>query len=47
MVYDNPEIVGAITKELYPELADRVDTTVSRVVGAIRHSIFVSCIRCD
>ena len=24
MVYDNPEIVGAITKELYPELADRL-----------------------
>ena len=39
MVYDNPEIVGAITKELYPELADKFDTTVSRVERAIRHAI--------
>ena len=42
MVYDNPEIVGGITKELYPELATRFDTTVSRVERAIRHAIEVS-----
>lgn len=47
MVYDNPEIVGAITKELYPELADRFDTTVSRVERAIRHAIEVSWNRGD
>lgn len=42
MVYDNPEIVGGITKELYPELASKFDTTVSRVERAIRHAIEVS-----
>ena len=47
MVYDNPEIVGAITKELYPELADKFDTTVSRVERAIRHAIEVSWNRGD
>ncbi len=42
MVYDNPEIIGGITKELYPELAIKFDTTVSRVERAIRHAIEVS-----
>lgn len=42
MVYDNPDIVGGITKELYPELATKFDTTVSRVERAIRHAIEVS-----
>lgn len=42
MVYDNPLMVGGITKELYPELASRFDTTVSRVERAIRHAIEVS-----
>ena len=47
MVYDNPSIVGGITKELYPELATRFDTTVSRVERAIRHAIEVSWNRGD
>ena len=47
MVYDNPEIVGGITKELYPELASKFDTTVSRVERAIRHAIEVSWNRGD
>jgi len=42
MIYDNPGIIGGITKELYPELADKFDTTVSRVERAIRHAIEVS-----
>ena len=42
IVYDKPEIVGGITKELYPEVASRYDTTVSRVERAIRHAIEVS-----
>lgn len=42
IVYDRPEIVGGITKELYPEVADKYDTTVSRVERAIRHAIEVS-----
>ena len=47
MVYTNPEIVGGITKELYPELASKFDTTVSRVERAIRHAIEVSWNRGD
>ena len=47
MVYTNPEIVGGITKELYPELASKFDTTVSRVERAIRHAIEVSWTRGD
>ena len=42
LVYKNPEIVGGITKELYPEIADKYDSTVSRVERAIRHAIEVS-----
>lgn len=42
IVYDKPNIVGGITKELYPEVAKKYDTTVSRVERAIRHAIEVS-----
>lgn len=42
ILYDNPEIIGGITKELYPELANKYDTSVSRVERAIRHAIEVS-----
>ena len=47
MIYENPDMVGGITKELYPELATRFDTTVSRVERAIRHAIEVSWNRGD
>lgn len=42
LVFENPDIIGGITKELYPELASKFDTTVSRVERAIRHAIEVS-----
>lgn len=42
IVFDNPDVIGGITKELYPELADKFNTTVSRVERAIRHAIEVS-----
>lgn len=42
IVYERPEIVGGITKELYPEIAKKYDTTVSRVERAIRHAIEIS-----
>ena len=42
LVFDNPDMIGGITKELYPELASKFDTTVSRVERAIRHAIEVS-----
>ncbi len=42
IIYEHPETVGGITKELYPELASKFDTTVSRVERAIRHAIEIS-----
>ena len=42
LVYKRPEIIGGITKELYPEIAKTYDSTVSRVERAIRHAIEVS-----
>ena len=42
MVYNNPDIIGGITKELYPDIASKYNTTVSRVERAIRHAIEVS-----
>ena len=42
ILYDNPDIIGGITKELYPEIASRFNTSVSRVERAIRHAIEVS-----
>ncbi len=42
LVYKRPEMIGGITKELYPEIAKRYDSTVSRVERAIRHAIEVS-----
>ena len=49
ILYHKPELIGGITKELYPEIAIKYDTTVSRVERAIRHAIEVSCNRanCD
>ena len=31
LVFENPDMIGGITKELYPELAEKYNTTVSRV----------------
>ncbi len=42
LIFENPDMIGGITKELYPELASKFDTTVSRVERAIRHAIEVS-----
>ncbi len=47
LMYNNPSMIGAITKELYPEIAEKYDTTSSRVERAIRHAIEVSWNRGD
>ena len=47
MMYDNPSYIGGITKQLYPEIARRYNTTASRVERAIRHAIEVSWNRGD
>ena len=41
MVYNNSELLGAITKEIYPGIAIKFNTTSSRVERAIRHAIEV------
>ena len=47
MMYHHPDMLGGITKEIYPEIADKFDTTASRVERAIRHAIEVSWDRGD
>ena len=47
LVYNNPSLIGGITKELYPEIGHKYKTSVSRVERAIRHAIEVSWNRGD
>lgn len=42
IVFNDVEILGSITKVLYPKIAERYKTTPSRVERAIRHSIEVA-----
>lgn len=42
IVFQDVEILGSITKVLYPRIAERYKTTPSRVERAIRHSIEVA-----
>ncbi|MBP2031487.1 two-component system response regulator (stage 0 sporulation protein A) [Clostridium algifaecis] len=42
MVVDNMELLSAVTKELYPSIAKKYNTTASRVERAIRHAIEVA-----
>ena len=47
LVYEHPELIGGITKELYPLVGKTFDTSTSRVERAIRHAIEVSWNRGD
>lgn len=42
MVINDPDLLGGITKELYPSIAQKYNTTPSRVERAIRHGIEVA-----
>ena len=42
LVIANPEMIGGITKELYPAIAHRYGATSSKVERAIRHAIEVA-----
>lgn len=42
MVYYDIELLGSVTKILYPEIAKKFNTTASRVERAIRHAIEVA-----
>lgn len=47
MSVKRPEIINAVTKELYPSVAKKYETTPSRVERAIRHAIEVAWDRGD
>ena len=42
MVLAEPDVMGRITKELYPGIARKFDTTASKVERAMRHAIDVA-----
>mgnify|MGYP001625530812 CR=1 FL=1 len=42
MTIENPSIINNVTKELYPNIAKKFDTTPSKVERAIRHAIEVA-----
>lgn len=42
MVYNDVEILGSVTKILYPKIGEKFGTTASRVERAIRHAIEVA-----
>ena len=42
LLYNNPELIGGITKELYPTIAKKFESTDTRVERSIRHAIEVS-----
>ena len=47
LMLNSKEQVGGITKEIYPEIARKYNTTSSRVERAIRHAIEISWNRGD
>ncbi|MGE5422782.1 MAG: sporulation transcription factor Spo0A [Ignavibacteriales bacterium] len=47
LVVEEINYLGAVTKELYPAIADKYDTTPSRVERAIRHAIELAWDRGD
>ena len=47
MSVERPEIINAVTKQLYPAVAKKYETTSSRVERAIRHAIEVAWDRGD
>ena len=47
MAIENPDIINAVTKQLYPSVAKEYNTTSSRVERAIRHAIEVAWDRGD
>ena len=42
LTIDTPDIINCITKKLYPSIADKFETSASKVERAIRHAIEVA-----
>ena len=47
ILYTSKNLVTMVTKDIYPEIAERFETTSSRVERAIRHAIEISWVRGD
>lgn len=47
MTVKDPSLMDAVTKELYPEVAKKYNTTSSRVERAIRHAVEISWSQSD
>lgn len=47
LMYKDKNYINAVTKELYPAIAKKYETTSSRVERAIRHAIEISWMRGD
>lgn len=47
ILYSTDEVVTFVTKEIYPQIANKYETTTSRVERAIRHAIEISWARGD
>ncbi len=45
MSINDTELINAVTKQLYPLVAEKHNTSPSRVERAIRHAIEVACVR--
>ena len=42
LAMENPDIINSIPKKLYPTIAEKFDTSASKVERAIRHAIEVA-----
>lgn len=42
MAIDSPDMINSITKKLYPSIANKFETSPSKVERAIRHAIEVA-----
>ena len=42
MTIEHPNVINSVTKELYPSIAKKFNTTPSKVERAIRHAIEVA-----
>lgn len=42
LAMENPDVINSITKRLYPTIAEKFDTSASKVERAIRHAIEVA-----
>ena len=47
LLYESDNLVNLVTKDIYPEIAEKYETTSSRVERAIRHAIEISWLRGD